>query len=273
MLSLQKHHIINLFVWVDDLVPKKQNALGGRPNILSDSEVITILIWDALNCRSKTLKGIYEHTQMYHQDDFQRWPKYNSFVDECHRVFPLCIVLLEQILSQSSQLVFVDSTMLEVCKLVRADRHKVAKKVADFGKNHQGWHYGFKMHISANFQKQLCSIVFTSANQNDAQQLPKLLNGNVKIAVGDGGYSAGVMREYINKKYGTIIISPPHFKQKKKVITFWQDELLKLRPKIETIFDFLKEHMNIVTSFARSIKGYFIHYVRILLSYQILALS
>jgi hypothetical protein len=50
----------------------------------------------------------------------------------------------------------MDSTMLEVCKLVRASRHRVALGIAAFGKNHQSWHYGFKLHAAINPQGQLC---------------------------------------------------------------------------------------------------------------------
>ena len=64
---------------------------------------------------------------------------------------PLMIFLLNDLL-QNDQLQFVDSTMLEVCTLKRADDHKVAKKLAKFGKNWQGWHYGFKLHATINIK-------------------------------------------------------------------------------------------------------------------------
>jgi hypothetical protein len=87
------------------------------------------------------------------------------------------------------------------------------------------------------------------------------------------GYGASVMRERMWRRYGTIIIAPPHPKQKRKIATPWQIGLLNIRSKIESVFDYLKEHMHLVTSFARSVNGYLLHYVRILLAYQIMALS
>jgi len=109
--------------------------------------------------------------------------------------------------------------MLEVCKLVRAESHKVAKNIAKFGKNHQGWHYGFKLHATINFNliEQLCSLVFTSADQHDAQQLPKLLKNNkTKIVVGDTSYTAQVIRQHIWQTFGTLVLSPPYYEQNKK---------------------------------------------------------
>jgi hypothetical protein len=167
----------------------------------------------------------------------------------------------------------MDSTMLPVCKLHRADEHKVAKNIAQFGKNHQGWHYGFKLHASTNLSGALSGIALTPASVYDAQMEHLLLNTECRLAVGDTLYGARVMRERMWRRYGTIIIAPPHPKQKRKVATPWQIDLLNIRSKIESVFDYLKEHLHLVTSFARSVNGYLLHYVRILLAYQIMALS
>ena len=270
MLSLQSHHIINLFVMVDDIVSVVPESSVGRPSLLSNSELITILLWNTVVVKQKTLKDVHKWIKMYHQKDFPRLPKYSAFVDHCHRVTPLMLWTLEQQLASDAPVVFVDSTMIPVCKRCRANSHKVAKNIAKFGKNHQGWHYGFKLHASVDLKGRLCNLALTGANIYDAQALPSLVNHYTKIAVGDGGYTASVMRKKIFEKYGTLIVAPPHYTQKKKLITWWQDLLLKARPKIESVFDYLKEHLHLVTSFPRSIKGYLFHYVRILLGYQIM---
>ena len=267
MLSLQKHHITDLYVMVDNLLPAKQSTKG-RPVLLSDSELITILIWNVLVMKQKTLKDIYRWIKMYHQEEFPRLPKYQGFVVCCHRVIPLLLWFLEQLLTKQTTVRFMDSTMLEVCKMVRANRHKTCKNIAKFGKNHQGWHYGFKLHASVDSQGRLCGLALTPANIHDAQMMPKILDKNTRIAVGDGGYTASVMREKIWQLYGTIIVSPPHFKQRQKILNWWQNLLLKMRPKIESVFDYLKEHLHLVSSFPRSVKGYLLHYLRILLGYQ-----
>ena len=44
MLSLQNSHIIDLYVLADDILPAETKSLDGRPQILSNSELITILI-------------------------------------------------------------------------------------------------------------------------------------------------------------------------------------------------------------------------------------
>ena len=181
--------------------------------------------------------------------------------------------LLSLLLKTKEPVRIVDSTMVEVCKIYRASRHKVAQRIAKFGKNHQGWHYGFKLHASVDLQGNLCGISLTPANAFDAHQLIHTLNHHTKVAVGDTTYGAKVMSRIIWEKYGTVVIAPPHPKQTKKLAAPWQIKLLKLRPKIETVFDMLKEHMHLESSFPRSVMGYLVHYVRILLGYQVMALG
>lgn len=119
-----------------------------------------------------------------------------------------------------------------------------------------------------NHQGLVSSFVITSGNTYDAQVLPQLVKKYMKILVGDSAYNARVMREYMWKKFRVIIIAPPHFKQRNKIMTFWQQALFHFRSKIESVFDVLKQHLHLVSSFPRSANGYFVHYFRILLGFQ-----
>lgn len=269
MRELQKHHIVDLFVWVDDNLPKTKNsALGGRPPALTNSELLTILIWDGLNEPHKNLSAVYSWIKREYSDSFPKLPKYQNFVESCHRALPDMIWLLKSLLNHNAQLRFADSTMLPVCKPIRANRHKVARGFAQFGRNWQGWHYGFKLHAAIDHNNRLVAIVFTPANEHDNQQMEKLVNRQTRILVGDSHYSGCVMRKRLWKKYKTIVIAPPHHTQRKKLATDWQMLLLRMRPKIEAAFGQLKEKHFLVTSFPRSVEGYFVHYLRCLLGYQ-----
>jgi hypothetical protein len=157
--------------------------------------------------------------------------------------------------------------MLPVCKNVRADRHKVAKGIAAWGKNWQGWHYGFKLHASIDHQSKLAGLFFTPANESDVLQLKYLVNDQTKIVVADAGYTTQVTRRHIWRDFHCLVISPPRPKQI-WMMASWQHVLLQLRPKIEAVFGKLKEQAYFVTSFPRSIQGYFVHYLRVLLGYQ-----
>lgn len=270
MRFLPSQYITDLYCIVDDLIETPSKPHGGRPALLSPSEVVTILIWNSLTMHQKTLKDIYYWIGSYHTSEFPTLPTYTKFVEHCHRALPVLHQLLQVTLDTTTPLRILDSTMLQVCRLVRADRHKVAVNIADFGKNWQGWHYGFKLHAAVDLKGKLCALLFTKASFHDAQAMPALLNEYTKIAVGDSLYGASVMGDIMHDLFGTIIVAPPHYKQKKKLITDWQLKLLHIRPKIESVFGYLKQCMHLVTSFPRSVKGYALHYTRILLGYQLL---
>lgn len=267
MKNLQIKDITSLYVVIDDVLQKSKQGIG-RPSALSDNEMLTILIWCTSVMHTKLLKDVYVFIYLYHRNEFPKLPDYSNFVRHCHRLIPLMCRLLENGLATDAELRFVDSTMLPVCKRVRADVHKTCRGLADWGKNWQGWHYGFKLHASINPDGQFAGIFFTPASSHDAQQLPYLAKGNAKIMVGDGTYGARVMREHLWKTKGVFVLAPPHPKQDKKLLSFWQLVLLEARPKIECVWDYLKEHMHLVSSFPRSVVGYFFHYLRIILAYQ-----
>lgn len=271
MLFLSPQHIVDLYCWVDAYLPASHPT--GRPCLMNDTEMITILIWCTCTLKQKTLRDCYATLCLYHQGDFKQQPSYQTFVRRAHDVAPQMFYVLCQLLSDTEAVRIMDATMLPVCKSHRINSHKVAKDIADFGKNWQGWHYGFKLHASVSLDGRLCGLALTPANVHDAQMEYKLLNEHTEVAVGDTLYGARVMRERMWRRYGTVIIAPPHPKQKRKIATLWQLDLLNQRSKIESVFDLLKEHLHLVSSFPRSVTGYLVHYVRILLSYQIMALA
>lgn len=269
MRALQRNNIVDVFVWVDDAVASYPNnhPKPGVRAVLTDSEVATILLWDSLTEPHKTLRGVYDWITRDYRDCFPRLPRYQNFVAHTHRILSLLAWLLRATLSNASPLRFVDSTMLPVCRLIRADRHKVARGVATFGKNWQGWHYGFKLHASIDHCGRLAAVWFTGANEADVLQLKHLVNTTTNIVVGDGSYTAKVTRRHLWRDYRCAVISPPRPKQTWTMAS-WQHKLLQLRPKIEAVFGKLKEHYFLVSSFPRSVQGYALHYVRTLLGYQ-----
>lgn len=272
MLSLQANSIADLYCWIDDLVPKVPKG-PGKPPSLARSEVITILLWHTLALKLKTLKDVHDAMSLYHLHDFPMLPPYNTFVAECHRALPDLFSILADLLSSTEATRIMDATMLPVCKLHRADSYKTARNHVSFGKNWQGWHFGFKLHASISLDGRLCALALTGANVYDAQMEHLLLNKYCRIAVGDTLYGASVMRERMWRRYGTIIIAPPFPKQKRKIAAPWQIDLLNQRSKIESVFDYIKEHLHLVSSFPRSFAGYLVHYLRVLLAYQIGVLS
>ena len=268
MRFLHSHHITKLLAVVDSMVPPlPANPLGGRPVVLRQNEVISLLVFSCFVSPQHTLKGVYMWAQTFYYRRFHLC-SYKSWVRKCHQALPILLELLDRLLEKTATIRLLDSSMLHVCRLVRANRHRVAKGLATFGKNWQGWHFGFKLHVAVTPEGRLAAVHFTPANEHDAQQIPYLVNDHTTIAVGDGTYGASVMRRKMWQKHKAYILAPPHPKQKKKLMADWQHLLLKKRTKVECTFDYLKEHLHLETSFPRSVDGYAVHYLRVLVSYQ-----
>ncbi len=190
MRVLRSHHLIPLFVMVDDTVVPVAKPRGGRPSVLHDSEVVTILAFNLLTTQQQTLRQVYDWVSQYHASDFPHLPTYQNFVKHCHRLVPSLSSLLNSLLASEAELRFMDSTMLEVCRLVRKQFHKTARGYAKVGYSHQGRHYGFKLHLSIDNDGRICAFVFSGALAHDSRAIPYLVNWHTKVAVGDTGYRA-----------------------------------------------------------------------------------
>lgn len=205
---------------------------------------------------------------MYHAQDVRTLPTYGAFVAQCHRILPKLLDLVSLTLSSNTSVRFCDSTMLPVCRGVRSKTYKVAKDMVNWGFNHQGSHYGFKLHAAIDVSNRLIGLVFTRAGRYDGQLADRLVNDATKIVVGDSHYGGSVERKKLWAERHILVVTYPHHKQKRKLMASWQHCLLQLRPKIEAVFDQLKEHFHLVASFPRSARGYFVHYLRVILGYQ-----
>jgi hypothetical protein len=180
MLSLQPNLITDLYVMVDDLLPREEKHLG-RHSKMADGELICALVWNSLTVKSKTIKDLHNWLLIYHQNDFKDIPYYSAFIDQCLNAIPLLVFAIRSLLLDKTAMRFMDSTMLEVCKKQRAGNHKVCRGLAAWGKNYQGWHYGFKLHASVDIEGRLCGLYFTPADVHDSRPEPYILNKYTKM--------------------------------------------------------------------------------------------
>jgi hypothetical protein len=265
---MQPNHIVDVFYFVDNAITEQPRPRGGRPKLVKDSEIITLLIWNCLsNTRQRTLKDVFRWALMYHHKDVPKLGTYGAFVAHCHRLIPKMTALLGLLLVPA-KIQFIDSTKLPVCSNHRTNRYRVANKLAGVGKNWQGYWYGFKLHLAINGDGQISALAFTPADVYDGHVTEQLVRAETKIVVGDSHYGDKIQRAKL-KKRGILVVAPPHWRQKTQIMAQWQQALLYKRSKIEATFDHLKEHLPLVSSFPRSVNGYLLHYIRILLGYQV----
>ena len=265
----EQEKLILLFCLVDDFLKQLSNfririegKKKGRRVTLSLSEIITLGIFRII-VNIGNVKD-YHKFLLSHYYSYFKIPAYANFNNSLNRAMPYVIMLLhvftQMVKKKKSNLHFIDSTALPVCKNKRISSHKVAKGLAELGKTTIGWFYGFKLHIICNTFGELESITVTPGNVYDGHTVSKLAKDIFGQIIADAGYLGAKSTD----KYKLMIAVR---KNMKKLMTFMQHTTLKGRQLVESVFSVIKERLNIVTSLARSIDGLFSRYAFCLLAY------
>ena len=115
---------------------------------MSDSEVITIMIYFHLS-HFRNLKHFYiNYVQVHWKEHFPQTVSYNRFVElQQKALLPMTVFLQLCCLGKCTGISYIDSTHLRVCHIKREYSHKTFKGVAIKSKTSTGWTFGFKLHI------------------------------------------------------------------------------------------------------------------------------
>ena len=139
---------------------------------MSDSEVITILIYFHMK-QFRNLKHFYiNYIQAHCTSDFPETVSYNRFVElQQKALVPITVFLQLCCLGKCTGISFIDSTPLRVCHIKREHSHKTFKGLATKGKTSVEWVFGFKLHIVINDKGEIVDFLFTQANVDDREPL------------------------------------------------------------------------------------------------------
>lgn len=139
-----------------------------KPNRLSDSEVMTILITFRLS-QVRNLKAYYLGYVYRHLDaEFPQLVSYNRFVELQQKALqPLVLFLKTCRLGTYTGISFVDSITLDVCHIKREHANGVFDGIAAKGKSTMGRFFGFKLHLIINDKGEILSFVITRGNMDD----------------------------------------------------------------------------------------------------------
>jgi hypothetical protein len=167
-----------------------------------------------------------------------------------------------------SHYLWIDSTMLPVCKNQRIQRHKSLAAIATRGKSSMGWFFGCKLHLIMNQSGGMVSTALSNGHTADIKMVELLVEGLKAKLYADRGYISQELKSRL-KAQGTDLITY-HRKNMQAVSLSNTDEYhLKQRNKIETLFSLLKGRYHLVTSKARSIEGYLAGIYASLCAYQL----
>ena len=248
------------------------NKRRNRKFIMSESEVITILILFHTG-GYRNLKHFYtNYVQLHLKSEFPKTVSYNRFVElQSKVVLPMGVFLKTMCLGKCTGISFIDSTPLRACHHKREKQHKVFKDLAKKGQCSLGWFYGFKLHIVINDKGEILDFLFTPGNVDDRAPL-KNKNFHQKIfgkIYGDKGYIGKKLFEQLF--IDGIHLVTKHRKNMKNSLMLMQDRImLRKRALVESVNDELKNICQIEHTRHRSFDNFLSNLLSGLIAYHFL---
>lgn len=259
---IQLHEDILAEVWYfSKQLQLKLCKSTGRPLAISGEETIALAIFKQ-NTGIPTKKKIWEI--------FQPKECYKTLCIQMNRFALQALTVLNAILKWNQKHAHIikhaDSTDVPVCLNKNATHHKTMKDFATWGHSGKGMYYGLKMSITTDLDRKLLAVSFGSGNSDDRKTFMKMNKNIDGIFVADAGYISKDLEKDFYKENKRILFAKPRANMK-KLITGFQYHLYNTRMLIELNFRNLKMLYAFLTSFPRSIDGYFANYIYSLLAY------
>ncbi len=140
--------------------------------------------------------------------------------------------------------------------------------LAAWDHNGKGYYYGLKLHLTADLEKRLLAVKFTSAETDDREMFIPLNDKLYGLFVADAGYVSEELEEKFRIEQQRRILIAPR-KNMKKLATYLDILIYNTRMTVEVNFRNLKMFYGLITSLPRSVDGYLANYAYSLLAYAI----
>ncbi|MBU6390249.1 MAG: transposase [Patescibacteria group bacterium] len=233
----------------------------GRPLTIKPEETIALSLF-------KHSQGIETKKSVW--QIFNLKCSYKTMVVNMNKLAVWALVIFQVILrwnqKHSHPVKHTDSTDIPVCLPKNGRHHQTMKELATWAHGPKGWYYGLKMSLTADLNRNVLAVRFSSGNSDDRQTFKKMNADMTGIFVADAGYiSKDLERDfYIENK--RILFAKPRANMK-RIATEFQTRLYGTRMQIELNFRNLKMFYGLETSLPRSIDGYLGNYSYSLLAY------
>lgn len=280
MISADK--ITEIYCIADDFCKKFENELAKvslpsttgtpkrrRKRMMSDAEIITILICFHFNTYRNFKSYYITCVRNMWKDLFPRTFSYNRFIEVMSRCFVALTMFLKLALfGKCSGISFVDSTCIPTIHNKRFYNMKVFKNLATKGKSTMGWYIGFKLHLLCNEKGEIINFVLTRANVDDRNEhVMKTLTNNVfgKLYA-DKGYISKTLFERLWDN-GVHLVTGLRSNMRQKLMPEIDRIMLRKRSVIESVNDMLKNVAQIVHSRHRSADNFIMNLLAALGAY------
>lgn len=214
----------------------------------------------------KNLKKFYLFLHRYHRKEFPNLLSYKRFLVLEKRCFFPLFAFFNFISAICDGESFIDSTALPVCHIKREYVNKVFANMAKKSKSTMGWFFGFKLHLITNVLGHPISFTVTKGNVDD-RKVPQSLFAKIFGKIyGDKGY---ISKEFFTKmKNKTIqIVTAIKSNMKPQIMPICDAQRLTQRTTIETVFNVLKNNLNLQHTRHRSPVNYAVNIVGALCAY------
>ena len=154
---------------------------------------------------------------------------------------------------------FIDPTKLSICHGKRTNSNKVFGKIAEIGMSSYGWFMGFKLHLVVNDKGEIMAIKLTKGNASDLSVVEGLTKGLQGKLFGNKGYISRNLK----------LITGIRKDMKNHLLELDDKIMLRKRSLIESVFNVLKNCMNLEHSRHRSPVNFLVHILACLTSYTV----
>jgi hypothetical protein len=272
-----KKDITEIFCSIDDFCNaadafEKTRKIGRerRPTRipgLAVSECMTIMfLYQISPC--KNFKFFYNSYLQLYRPEFPELVSYQRFTALIPRTSAYFAALMMALLVKTDDVHFIDATSIPVCHNKRIRAHKVFEGLAKRGKTSMGWFFGFKLHLVINRVGQIAGFKLTHGNCDDRDPVEGIVKSLTGLLIGDKGYISAELFNTLFEK-GLKLITGIKKNMKNKLMELHEKVLLRKRSISETVFDYLKNKMEISHTRHRSPINAFTHILSTLVAYSL----
>lgn len=246
------------------LPSEKQRNRSGQLNL---SELLAVVLYFYLSpCRD--FKNYYLYFLPHKYKGYFKLVGYSRIVQLMPRLILPLSIIMQSLFSEETGIYYIDSTKLQICHGKRTKGNKVFKNIAKIGRSSYGWFMGFKLHIIINNKGNIMAIKITKGNKSDSSvafSLAKGLTGNI---YGDKGYiSKKLFAELFAS--GLKIFTGIRKDMKNHLLSNSDKCLLRKRVLVESVFNVLKNSMNLEHTRHRSPLNFIVHILACVAGYSL----
>lgn len=238
-----------------------------RAGQLSLSELLTVVLYFYLSpCRD--FKNYYLYFLPNKYKGYFKLVGYSRIIQLMPRLILPLSIIIQSFFGEETGIYYIDSTKLQICHGKRTKGNKVFKNIAKIGRSSYGWFMGFKLHIIINNKGAIMAVKITKGNKSDSSVAASLAEGLAGSIYGDKGYISKKLFTQLFES-GLKMFTSIRKDMKNHLLSNADKALLRKRSLVESVFNVLKNSMNLEHSRHRSPFNFIVHVIACVTSYSI----